>query len=89
MIRWEASPLRGSPARRLFSWPGWNQLEVSNTSTEETGGEILVFRIEDLSLEETFREEVFLLKDLDNNVTHNFTLNDNRCLPPTMKSSWL
>merc|ERR550519_652245 len=65
MKKWEVSPLRGSPARRLFSWPDWSQLEDASSPIDQTAGEKLVFIIEDVSLEEAANEEVFLLKDLD------------------------
>ena len=60
--KWEyLSPLRGSPAKRLFSWAFEGQLEfVSFPGLED---------------------EVFPLKDLDQNVTHELTVNEYEFLP--------
>ena len=60
--KWEyLSPIRGSPARRLFSWTFEGQLEfVSYPGLED---------------------EVFPLKDLDQNVTHELTVKEYDFLP--------
>ena len=62
--RWDnVSPLRGSPARRLFSWAFEGQLDVSLPVVEN---------------------DVFPLKDLDNDVIHDLTAKEYEFLPPTL-----
>ena len=62
--RWEnVSPLRGSPAIRLFSWSFEGQLLLSGYPVVD---------------------DVFPLKDLDNNVTHDLTVEEYDFLPSTI-----
>ena len=59
---WEhSSPLRGSPAQRLFSWAFEGQLEYLSYPG--------------------LSDEVFPLKDLDHNVTHDLSVKDYEFLP--------
>jgi len=65
------SPLRGTPAKRVFSW-GWEgEFELDSWTEDEIDGEV-------------FDTSTIPFTDLDAKVTHNLHLEDFNNLPPTI-----
>eukprot|EP00092_Neocalanus_flemingeri_P036282 GFUD01039504.1.p1 GENE.GFUD01039504.1~~GFUD01039504.1.p1 ORF type:complete len:185 (-),score=42.26 GFUD01039504.1:58-612(-) len=67
--RWDnVSPLRGSPANRLFCWAFTFEEQLETVDLQD--GEV--------------DHDVFPLTDLDRDVTHDLTIKDYEYLPPTL-----